>query len=352
MFDFIVIESVQGFLDIGLTDDRVAYAVMATLVSAVSGLALGRWMGSVNPPLWRLFDVLLGGLGDRLDKEDRLAADLVFRGFLVLFFCLAIALVLAKLTQAALPALHYGVIAEILIVSLCITSGAVWRAMRVLYRSLHQEKLVKGAYLVIARSTRYDLNTTDDFGITRAGIAMAAQSYGTGLVAPLLWYLLAGIPGIMLFTAVSFFAWRFGRNGSSKGFGLPALALRAVLLFVPNMLSVLMMLLAIVISPTLKSVGALRSVFQPKLWADSAQGGALLSVVAYALHVALGGPIKDVSGHAVRNAWVGPDGASAKTQPYHLQRVMILHIMGCFIVILALLAGYLYLFKSAAQATI
>ena len=83
------------------------------------------------------------------------------------------------------------------------TSGTVWFVLLRLYFTMKEKKISEGAYYAIARSTRTDLSTNDEYSITRTGMAYAARSFDKGLVAPVVWYIIAGIPGAYIYTALA-----------------------------------------------------------------------------------------------------------------------------------------------------
>lgn len=126
---------------------------------------------------------------------DNSFSSLAFRGgfFVSLYLVFALAGGLAVQLVRYFPL--FGLLEPVLLMT-ALSGGAVWSAMLTLYRALAVEKkLTKGSFYPIAVSTRTDLNSTDHFGITRVGIGFMALTFNLGLVAPLFWYLLFGLPG-------------------------------------------------------------------------------------------------------------------------------------------------------------
>lgn len=321
---------------------RIPIAIAALALVAGAGFLTGPLRGNANPLIWQLWDVLFGRLGDKLAKPGRARADLVFRGFLVTGFAVFMAVLLGRAALLAKEFLHLYAVPEIFFVASCLASGAVWASLWRLYKVLAKPGSEKGAYFAIAQTTRLNLNSTDNFGITRAGMALAARSLDKGAVAPVLWYLIGGLPVLCAYTALATLAWRFGKDGFSKGFGVIPLALEKLMGAVPCAITSFLLTVASLITPKAGVARSLVSWVAFKNAAPYEQGGLPVSIMAYALHISLGGPVQDLGGAALKNKWVGPAKASAKVDHTHLQRGLYIAIIAYILWIAALLGAYVY----------
>ncbi len=321
---------------------RIPYAIMAILLVSVVGIITGPRAGNANPMLWIWADALFGKLGEKLYKKGRPAPDLMLRGFMVLALAVFVAGLLAQVAGHII--LHYDTttIMHIVILAACLSSGALWFTLLMLYFALTKKGEVKGAYFSLARTTRLDLNTVDDYGITRLGVAQAARIFDKGLVAPVLWYLIGGFTALFVTGVVSAMAWRFGKNGFSKGFGAVPLALDKLLGYVPSLIAALLITAASTFTPT---AGIGRSI--ASWWgqgAPYAQGGHPVAAMAWALNITLGGPAQDLSGSTVPAAWIGPKGATARLEPGHLRRGLYIILMAHLLWLAVLLGAFLWSF--------
>ena len=61
--------------------------------------------------------------------------------------------------------------------------------------------------------------------LPRVGMGLALKSFDKGVVAPIIWFLIAGLPGAYLYAGLATLSWRFGKEGHSAGFGDAMLAL-------------------------------------------------------------------------------------------------------------------------------
>ena len=324
-----------------LDPERIPVAMAAWLLAGILGMITGPMHGNANPFLWLVFDKTFGRVGGRLDKKDRAASDLFFRGFVLTMMGVVVAYGLGIFgNDAALGMpLHGGT--EVVLLALTLTGGTVWFSLLQLYFAMRDKKVSKGAYFTIAQSTRTDMSGSDDYGITRTGMSLAARSFDKGLVAPVLWYLVVGLPGAFLYAGLAALAWRFGKDGFTKGFGKTALALEKLLGYVPHLLSGLLMALAGLFTPT----GGMTRALIGQLWgrekAAYAEGGLPVTAMAFSLNVSLGGPSTDLDGSAIKRAWTGPKNATARLEQGHLRRAIYISVMAHLLFMVSL-AGALF----------
>lgn len=318
--------------------DRLPLAIAAMMVACVVGMITGPLGGNAMPFFWKIIDALFGRIGGRLDRADRPPADLLFRGFMITATGLGVSYLIGRL--ALLATWHYPQwhIAEILLLSLTLSAGAVWFALFRLHTAVSKENAAKGAFYTISRSTRTNLAMSDEFTITRVGMALGARAFDKGLVAPILWYLIGGLPAAYLYAGLAALAWRFGRDGFTKGFGQVALALEKLMGFVPSMLAGLLLAIAGVFTPTGRMSTALAALLPGPGKSTYYEGGLPVSSMAYALNISLGGATQDLDGSAIKRAWAGPKGATAKLGAKHLHRGLYL-VLIAHILLLAVLFG-------------
>lgn len=328
-----------------LDPDRLPLAVSALLLAGIVGYAAGPLRGNAQPLLWHIIDRLFGRAGDKLGKAHRSRADLIFRGFLLTGLALLVALAAGRTAELLTVMVPAYAVTEILLLTLCLSAGAVWKAVARLYTVLDKPGSEKGAYYAIAQTSRINLNSTDNFGITRAGMGLAARSFDKAALAPAFWYAVGGLPFVFATSAISALAWRFGKDGFSKGFGETAMAFDRILGFVPTLMAGVFLSIASIVTP---SAGIGRSVaawFAVRHAAPYAQGGLPLSVMAYALNVSLGGPVQDLNGSTLKSAWVGPDKASAKVDHNQLRRGLYIVIVAHVFWVAALLGCYVWAYR-------
>jgi adenosylcobinamide-phosphate synthase len=322
--------------------DRFPVLLMAMLLTAISGVITGPMHGNANPFYWKIIDIIFGKTGSRLDNRQRASSDLIVRGFMLTIIVLPVSYAVGEFSVQLAASMPFHGITQIILLSLLLTSGTVWFSLLRLFFALKEDKVAQGSYYTIAQSARTDLSGSDDYGITRAGMSYAARAFDKGLVAPAIWYLIAGLPGAFIYSGVSALAWRFGKDGFSKGFGFFALALEKLLGFVPMVFSGTLLALAGLFTPTGGMTRALIALLKPKNRAKYAEGGLPVTAIAYSLDVSLGGPVRDLEGSTLSRDWIGPKSATAQLDSNHLRRTIYISVMAWLLFVVSLLFAMLY----------
>lgn len=330
----------HGFAAHILEGERIPYALCAIVLTMILGLFIKPLAGNANAGFWGVCDKAFGTFGDKLDRLNRKRADLIFRGFIFCSIVVVLVSLLAELFISAILSLSYYAVIEICVLAFILSSGCVWKSLLGLYFALEKNEVGKGAYYILSRSSRINLSISDNFGITRVGMGFAARSFDKCMIAPLFWYIAAGIMGAILYSALAFLSWRFGKEGFSKGFGVLPILLEKVFGFMPHLLAAFLLSLASIFTPTSSIALAFRAWFAREGRASYAQGGMVLNVMAWPLKVGLGGAQQDISGSAIRGAWVGPKDASAQNTHKHLKRAIYTNVMAHVLFIALLLLVY------------
>jgi adenosylcobinamide-phosphate synthase len=343
MIVFLMTEILQNFHEQIFGVDRLLIAITALILVTILGMVRGPLGGHATPFFWHLVDIAFGRFGARMDKIGRPKGDLIFRGFLLCVFVLALCFLLGRFL--GVMSAHYTTwsLIEIGSLSILLTSGAVFVGVGQLYRALNNDKKVnQGAYYTVARSTRTDLSGSDDYTITRMGMGLTLKMFDKGVVAPIFWYLIAGLAGAYIYAGLAVLAWRFGREGHGSGFGSAALELEKLLGFVPNLLSGVLVALAGLLTPTAGMTRSFLGMLRFRGSASYAEGGLPLTAAAYALKVSLGGPTTDLEGRSVARSWVGPVNATAQLEAKHLHRAVYISFMAHLLFLASLFGALLF----------
>lgn len=325
-----------------LDPERIPVAMAAWLLVGIIGMITGPMHGNANPFLWLVFDKTIGKLGGRLDKKDRPASDLFFRGFVLTMMGIFVAYGLGVFGTDMVLGMPLKGGTEIVLLAMTFTGGTVWFALLQLYFAMRDQKVSKGAYFTIAQSTRTDMSGSDDFGITRTGMGLAARSFDKGLVGPVIWYLLVGLPGAFLYAGLAAMSWRFGKDGFTKGFGKTALALEKLMGYVSHIISGTIMALAGLFTPTGGMTRAFIGQMFGKEKAKYEEGGLPVTAMAFSLNVSLGGASTDLDGSAVKREWTGPKDATAQLDKGHLRRAIYISFIAHLLFMVSLVGSLLW----------
>ena len=329
-----ILQELHGYI---MDADRIPFAIAAFFITVVIGPISGPVAGNANPLLWVVYDWGFGSLGERMDRLARGSKDLKFRGLLyvsvLLLFTLAFSIVIESMN-------HY--LMELFLVCACMTTGSLWYVLLKLYFALEKDEELDDSYFSLARSSRIDLNSTDQFGMTRVGLGQIGVAFDKGMVAPVIWYLIAGLPGMLVFSCLAFIAWRFGKSGFSKGFGVVPMQLERLMGMIPSLFAGFIMSAAAAMTPSANIKEAIVQWWSRQGKAPYEEGGPVLSALAWPLEVSLGGPVQDVTGSSLQKKWIGPKDASAQISHKHLKRGLAISLTSHLLFMVILLAVYIY----------
>lgn len=239
--------------------------------------------------------VLMGRLVDWCDRRWNRGANLRLRGTLVTTGLLATGLALGWLI-AALP--DHGVL-EALAVAILIAQKSLVDHVRAVATALRQSVAEgrRAVAMIVGRDTT-EMTGPD---ISRAAIESAAENLSDGVVAPVFWYLILGLPGILAYKLINTADSMIGHmTPRYLEFGWASARLDDVLNLIPARVTALLIALThgwVDPAPILRDAPKHRS---PNAgWPESA--------LAPVLNVALSGP-RSYHGERRNYPWVWPEG--------------------------------------------
>ena len=196
---------------------------------------------------------------------------------------LAALLLGAGLLGWLIPLLPLGWLWETLLVAMLLAQKSLAQHVAAVADALRLS--VGDGRLAVAKIVGRDTRDLDGPGITRAAIESAAENLSDGVVAPVFWYLIGGLPGLMIYkmtnTADSMIGYR---NTAYEEFGKAAAHLDDVLNWLPARLT------AALIAAVRYRPGMGRVVRRDAPLHRSPNAGWPEAAMAVALDVALSGP--------------------------------------------------------------
>ncbi len=170
---------------------------------------------------------------------------------------------------------------------------------------------------IVGRDT-YEL---DEAGIARAAIESLAESYCDGIVAPLFWLLLLGLPGIWVYKAVNTADSLIGHQEPRwRAFGWAAARLDDGMNLLPARIAALLLCLAGAGGWQVLRRDARKHASPNAGWPEAAMAGAL--------RLRLAGPVA-YDGVRHDKPWIGAEGAEARAQD--IDRALRLYIRACLL---------------------
>ena len=174
-----------------------------------------------------------------------------------------------------------------------------------------------------------DKNTLDEQGVARAAIESLAENFSDGVVAPLLWLVLGGLPGAALYKAVNTADSMIGHKSPRYlAFGWAAARTDDFANLPASRLAALWLILAALVTPKASARAALAAVRRDARRHRSPNAGWPEAAMAGALRLKLGGP-RVYAGEAVDDAWMGNGRADAA--PADIRAALRLYRAACII---------------------
>lgn len=169
---------------------------------------------------------------------------------------------------------------------------------------------VTGGREAVSHIVGRDVAVLDVAGIARAAIESLAENFSDGVVAPVFWMLIAGLPGAAVYKAVNTADSMIGhRTPRYQAFGWAAARLDDLLNLPASRLSAFLIIAAATVTPRASASGAWRAVRRDAGRHRSPNAGYPEAAMAGALGLALAGP-RSYGGVRVDDALMG-DGRRA-----------------------------------------
>ena len=150
-----------------------------------------------------------------------------------------------------------------------------------------------------------DTVSLDESGVVRGAIESVAENFSDAVVAPLFWYVVAGLPGLFAYKAVNTLDSMLGhRTERYRHFGIAAARLDDLVNFLPARLAGLYFVAAACLLPGANGSHAWRVMIRDARKHRSPNAGWQEAAVAGALDIAIAGP-RRYSHATVDDAWMG-----------------------------------------------
>jgi adenosylcobinamide-phosphate synthase len=178
----------------------------------------------------------------------------------------------------------------------------------------------------VAEIVGRDPASLDNYGVARAAIESTAENFADGVVAPLFWGVLLGLPGMAAYKAINTLDSMIGhRSPRHLHFGRFAARLDDVANWLPARLSAVLLLSAALLLPGASAAGGWRALDDAPRH-RSPNAGWPEAAIAGALGLRLAGP-RRYANERVDDAWMG-NGRAAAT-PADISRALRLFVLAC-----------------------
>jgi adenosylcobinamide-phosphate synthase len=287
----------------------------------------------------RIIGGLIGFFDDKLNREKRPEMDRAIRGTLVVVFMVVLTSAVGVGVMWLTLHIPYGWVLEAVLLTTLLASRGLYNAVAKVAHGLEVGGLQAGRDAV-GQIVGRDPQTLDAAGVGRAAIESLAENFSDAVAAPIFWYVVLGMPGILVYKTVNTLDSMIGHKTlRHRAFGFTAARLDDALNAIPARLSALIFAAAAVFVPTARPSAALRTAVRDAKKHRSFNAGWPEAAMAGALDLALAGP-RIYGGETVPDHWMG-DGRARVTNK-DISRALYLYIVACLIVF-ALVGGIVLL---------
>jgi adenosylcobinamide-phosphate synthase len=264
----------------------------------------------------------------KLNREVRSEGSRRERGIITVIVLVGSAAFLGLLVQRACRGRLLGAGIEIMIIAVMVAQRSLFNHVAAVAKALDRGGLAGGREAVRHIVGR-DPMSLDIHGVARAAIESLAENFSDGVIAPVFWYLLLGLPGLFAYKMANTLDSMIGhRTPQYRSFGWAAARLDDVLNAVPAPISGLLLMTAAVFAKSGRPGHALTIMLRDARKHHSANAGWPESAMAGALGLALAGPRRYPEG-LIADPWLGDGTARAATSD--IVRALQLYRFACLI---------------------
>jgi adenosylcobinamide-phosphate synthase len=229
---------------------------------------------------------LIGALDRGLNREGASRLPGLGAVLILLLVVGAIAVAVAR----GLGALPFGILPTAVIASSLIAQRSLYRHVAAVAQALDRDGLDAGRSAV-AHIVGRDTQVLDAAGVARAAIESLAENFSDGVVAPVVWMVIAGLPGAALYKAINTADSMIGhKTPRYAAFGWAAARLDDFVNLPASRLSALLIIAAAALSRDTSAAVSWRAVRRDAWRHHSPNAGWPEAAMAGALALSLAGP--------------------------------------------------------------
>ena len=304
------------------------------LMLLVAGLAIDALFGDM-PWLFRQIPhpVVLAGravafFDRKLNRETRGEAVRCGRGIITVILLVGAAAPLGFVVEGLCRGRLPGAVVEAALIGVLVAQRSLYEHVAAVANALDAGGLPAGR-AAVSHIVDRDPTSLDSHGVARAAIESLAENFSDGVVAPVFWYLLLGLPGLLVYKMANTLDSMIGhRTPHYRSFGWAAARFDDLLNLVPAPISGLLLVTAAVFAKSGRPDRALVIMLRDGRKHHSPNAGWPESAMAGALGLALAGPRRYPEG-LVADPWLGDGSARAATTD--IIRALRLYRFACLI---------------------
>jgi adenosylcobinamide-phosphate synthase len=266
----------------------VTLTIVAVLIELIAGYPDWLLRSIGHPVTW--MGRLIAALERRWNRETDAPALRRTFGALAVVVLLGVVAMTTLAIQSGLLILPFGLIGAAILASTLIAQRSLHQHVARVANALESDGL-RGGREAVSHLVGRDTETLDEAGIARAAIESLAENFSDGVVAPVLWMIIAGLPGAAIYKAISTADSMIGHQSPRyQAFGWAAARLDDLVNLPASRLSALLIMAAAAVTKGHSAPAAWRALCRDAPRHLSPNAGYPEAAMAGALGLALGGP--------------------------------------------------------------
>ncbi len=275
---------------------------------------------------------LIGALDARLNDETRSPESRRRRGLVVMIAIVPLHAGIGVFLTWAFVQTPFSLLLEAVVVAVLLAGRDLHDHVAKVARGLETGDL-EGGREAVRHLLGRDPETLDSAGVARGAIESLAENFSDAVVAPWFWYMLFGLPGMLVYKAVNTADSMIGhRSERHREFGRAAAKLDDFLSYIPARITAGLLALAASLVPEASWRGANQAMRRDASGHQSPNAGWPEAAMAGALDLALNGP-RSYGGVVSDDPWMGDGRKEATAEDIRRALRLYLHAWGLLFII-------------------
>jgi adenosylcobinamide-phosphate synthase len=274
----------------------------------------------------------------RLNRENRSEATRRARGIFTVAILIVTSALAGYLLDRVCRATRFGWLVELVVIAVLVAQRSLFDRVHAVAIALTDKGLYTGRE-EIRHIVGRDPMSLDEHGVARAGIESLAENFSDGVVAPVFWTLIFGLPGLFVYKTANTLDSMIGYlSPRHRSFGWAAARLDDVLNLIPARISGVIIAAAAALAPQAQGRASIRTMLRDAGKHRSPNAGWPEAAIAGALGLALAGP-RRYAERVVDDPWIGE--GRARATPVDMHRALLIYVIACALQGAAILALWL-----------
>lgn len=283
---------------------------LAVLIEIIAGYPDWLLRSIGHPVIW--MGRLIATLERRWNHESAGPGLRQILGVITVLLLVAIAATAALIIERGLLILPFGMIGAGILGSTLIAQRSLYQHVARVADALENEG-IRSAQEAVSHLVGRDTQSLDEAGVARAAIESLAENFSDGVVAPVFWMIIAGLPGAATYKAISTADSMIGHHSSRyQAFGWAAARLDDLVNLPASRLAAILIIAAAAVTQGASAPAAWRAVRRDARHHRSPNAGYPEAAMAGALHLSLAGP-RAYGGVVIDDAFMGDGRRAVKT---------------------------------------